>query len=298
MERQKRLTLMLFACSLSMSLAVRLGTQWQNITSERNWADGNTPSLEPILRSIIVHKFLNVEGKSEMISWDRAVAEFLLLYLHSLLAVALVSLLYEVGIAARRQVEKYQITLLTTCNSRWLGFLESESAVRSWIGVSTPGSVPGGICGLAIDRACSCRFDTEMGQYLAELRDDHRQASNHFWGAVMHLHYQGICFPDTHSSMWEALHRGGRNLLLRNFLNLESSNSMDGLEAARRGSALRHRGAGCFLVWWLGSWQFSGWCCPVCPRLGRAHHMRDAIHQWKREMGRDRETVSPRGLRH
>lgn len=38
------------------------------------------PPLKPILSSILVHKFLNVEGKSELVSWDRAVAEFWLFF--------------------------------------------------------------------------------------------------------------------------------------------------------------------------------------------------------------------------
>lgn len=74
-----------FCLSLSVSLAVRLGTQWQNITSDGAQVDRRKhPSLKPILRSIIVHKFLNVEGKSELVLWDQAVAE---VYLHSPLLV-------------------------------------------------------------------------------------------------------------------------------------------------------------------------------------------------------------------
>lgn len=66
-----------FCLSLSLSLAVRLGTRHRTIAQE-HWDRRETPSSpspKPILSSVIVHKFLNVEGKSDLVSWDRAVAE-------------------------------------------------------------------------------------------------------------------------------------------------------------------------------------------------------------------------------
>lgn len=69
MERQKKIYSHAFCLSLSLSLAVRLGTRHRNIAQEQ-WDRRETPSSpfpKPILSSIIVHKFLNVEGKSDLV---------------------------------------------------------------------------------------------------------------------------------------------------------------------------------------------------------------------------------------